>query len=87
MSFKYEDYGDWAKSLAYSHTTEQLKSMLLKEEFQQQKAIQSHLNAIKKTSSMSSNSQRRAQSRNVVNGSYEKIMSLRHAIEIKENIG
>jgi hypothetical protein len=80
--FPYESYSDWSKLLAKQYDVDHLKTEFNKcEELTEVYSIQ-HLNAIKATTSMTSQSQRRAHSRNKVTGNYEKKMALKNAIEI-----
>ena len=80
----YEEYGDWARILAKNYTITELKKMLAISEKAQPKNMDSHWSAVNVTHSMQSNSQRRAQTGNVVRGNYEKRRALQDAIEIHE---
>lgn len=82
--WKYEDYNDWSRLLAKNHTKEELETMIYGAKRSLTSATKTHLSAISKTSSMESNSQRRAQSRNNVSGSYEKKYAIENALEIHE---
>jgi DNA repair protein RadC/predicted ABC-type ATPase len=80
--WKYEEYNDWARRLAQTSTKEGIESRLTQLNGKKGKLAQSHLNAINKTSSMQSNSQRRAQTGNSVRANYEERNALENALEI-----
>lgn len=75
-------YSDWAKRLALSVSKIELETRLMIEEAKTKRLANSHLESINKTGSMSSNSQRRAQSRNALAANYDLIIALKSAIEI-----
>ena len=81
-SFTWADYSDYPKRLAFNYTKENLTQRLAKLEGLSDKYAMQHLKAIEKTSSMTGNSQARAQSRNNVSSNYEEKQGLRHAIEL-----
>lgn len=80
--WKYEDYNDWSRQLAKNYTKQELENMLYDVNKELSKATKSHLNAINKTTSMQSNSQARAQSRNSVSGAAGKKYAIEKALEI-----
>lgn len=77
-------YSDWMKRLAKAHTRAELEKQLGVNRKEGNKAATSHLRAIERTTSMTSNSQRRAHSRNTVTLSYETRVALEGALEIYE---
>ena len=81
-TWKYEEYNDWSRRLAQTGTKEELEKRLNKLNGEKDKLTQSHLNAIRKTTSMQSNSQRRAQTGNSVTAAYEERNALENALEI-----
>lgn len=82
--FKYEAYSDWSRLLAKTKTVQELEKEMGIANSKREKLAKSHFDAVKKTSSMSSNSQRRAQSRNSMVGNYEKYNAYKNALEIHE---
>ena len=83
--FKYEDYSLWARQLAAQKTKEEIKKELNVFISKTDKYGASHLNAVKATHSMESNSQRRAQTGNVLLDNYERKSAYLNALEIYEN--
>lgn len=77
-------YGDFPKRLAKMYTREELAAQLHKARGAMPTATTQHLRAVSGTTSMHSKSQRRAQSRNVVQGASETCLSLRVALEIHD---
>lgn len=77
-------YSDWSKRLARTMTREQILHALGANQQDVGRATQAHLRAVQSTTSMSSNSQRRAQSRNVVAAEGEKGIALSGALEIHD---
>lgn len=75
-------YSDWMKRLAKHHTRAELEALLHGKESEVRSASRRHLSAIQDTSSMSGQSQRRAQTRNVVAAAGEYAIALRGALEI-----
>ena len=75
-------YSEWSKQLAVNYTKDELQKQLTKCEMLTDKYAKSHLRAIERTTSMQSNSQSRAQTRNVVVANYERKLALKNAIEI-----
>lgn len=76
------DYPAHAMQLAENYSIEELESMLHEAEVVTDKYTEQHLRAIEATTSMQSNSQRRAQAGNQVIANYEKKQSYRWALEI-----
>ena len=70
--WKYSEYSNWSRLYAKDNTIPELERELNKLEKEQAKNIESHLRAVSKSTSMQSQSQRRAQARNVVTGNYER---------------
>lgn len=77
-------YSEWAKRLALTTSRIELETRLMREQSKSTKLANSHLNAVNKTTSMVSNSQRRAQTRNSLAANYDLIMALKSAVEIYE---
>lgn len=75
-------YSSWSKALAKQHTVAELDRMLLGNRRSAVAAGASHLRAIDATHSMQSQSQRRAQTGNVVRAVGEAASAIRGAIEI-----
>lgn len=82
--WKYEEYSQWARTLAKSYTKKELEKKIGKVKIALSKASASHLRAIDKSTSMSSNSQARAHGRNSVVGAYEEKNALENALEIHQ---
>ncbi len=78
----YEEYSAWSRQFAKNNTKSDLENRLAEVEKDLSKATASHLRAIDKSTSMQSNSQRRAQGRNVVSGLGDEKMALKNALEI-----
>jgi hypothetical protein len=81
----YASYSHWEKYLAASKTVEELQREVNICEQLHEKYAKSHLAAIEKSTSMQSNSQRRAQSRNNVTANNEKKYACLQAIEIHKH--
>lgn len=77
-------YSDWMKRLAKIHSLEELERQLYGRAAEANKASMAHLRAIEASSSMSSNSSRRAHARNTVAAAGDAAIALRGAIEIYE---
>ena len=75
-------YSDWMKNLAKAYTQPELEKMLSKTGKALTNAAQSHLRAIKKSTSMTSNARHRGQTRNVVAANSQFVSALRGALEI-----
>lgn len=82
--FPYESYSLWSRQLANMYTFDELKKELSKCESNTEKYAKQHLDAIEATTSMTSQSQRRAHARSNVQGNYEKKCALRNAIELHD---
>lgn len=82
--FKYEDYSLWSRQLAEQMSKSEIEKELNIYISNTDKYATSHLNAIKATHSMTSNSQRRAQTGNVVRANYERKRAYSNALEIYE---
>jgi hypothetical protein len=80
--WKYEEYSEWSRQIARSSTRKEIEKELGICDCQRGKLGESHLAAIEKTTSMQSNSQRRAQSGNVLRGNYERMQAYKNALEI-----
>lgn len=80
--FPYEEYSRWSKRLALTCELSELQKQLIKAEGLVDKYGKQHRSAIESSTSMSSQSQRRAHSGNNVRANYEKIRALKDAIEI-----
>lgn len=80
--FPYESYSLWSRQLAKDCTVEELQKVLKKCEGLTEKYAKQHLSAIESSTSMQSQSQRRAHSRNNLHGNYEKKMAYSNAIEL-----
>ncbi len=77
-------YTPWMKQLALNYTKAELERKLNGNQRQLRSATATHHNAIARTSSMASQSQSRAQSRNVVSAKGEEAIALRGALRIYE---
>lgn len=77
-------YSDWMKRLAKDYSREQLERKLHGTKREAKRAAESHLKAIEASGSMQSNSQRRAQARNVTAAKGDEAIALRGALEIHE---
>ena len=75
-------YSEWMKNLALLHTLPQLEQMLFGGRETARKTAQSHLRAVDATTSMHSQSQRRAQTRNSMAAASDLVLAIRGAIEI-----
>jgi hypothetical protein len=75
-------YSDWSKQLAKHYTRRELERRVGLASETASKAARTHLRAIQATHSMTSNSQRRAQSGNVVAAAGEEMMAVNGALEI-----
>lgn len=80
--FPYESYSLWSRQLAESYTVDDLQKVVDKCEDLADKYARQHLSAIKATTSMQSQSQRRAHARNNVTGNYERKKAYLDAIEL-----
>jgi hypothetical protein len=84
-TFSYEMYSEWSKNLAKSYPVSELEKEVSKCENLTGKYALSHLNAIKRTTSMQSNSQARAHAGNNVTSNYQRKIAYKNAIEIHKN--
>ena len=75
-------YSSWMKTLAKSNTMPELESKLYGAKYEANKSSQTHLRAIDRTHSMSSNSQARAHARNITAAAGDYAIALCGAIEI-----
>lgn len=75
-------YSDWSRALAKRHTLPELEILLTGNRKEAAPAARSHLRAIDATHSMTSQSQRRAQTGNTVRAIGEGLFAIRGAIEI-----
>lgn len=80
----YEDYSAWSRQLAKNYSRAELEREVSKCDGARATLSNSHLNAIRATTSMTSQSQRRAQSGNAVAGNYERLRAHQDALEIHE---
>lgn len=80
-----KDYPEFSIQLSRDYSIDELKKQLKKLEKEKVRLLESHSRSIDKTTSMTSNSQRRAQSRNAVTGNYERRKYIEWAIEILES--
>ena len=81
----YLDYSAWARQLAATYSRADLEKMLRETERELERATASHLRAVSASTSMSSQSQRRAQARNRVTGVAERKRALKDALEILQH--
>jgi len=77
-------YSDWMKQLALHYTKAELERKLNGNARQLHSATATHHNAIARTTGMASQSQRRAQARNVVAAKGEEAIAIRGALRIYE---
>lgn len=82
--FKWEDYSGFAHRLAKLYSIEELLLAVNKMDNQRGKLSHSHLSAIKATTSMQGQSQRRAHTGNAMRCNADTIMFYKHAIELLE---
>ncbi len=82
QEWRYEEYSQIARILARTKTKEEIIKEIERINKELEKATKSHLKAIKQSTSMQSNSQRRAQASNLVAGLGERKMALENALEI-----
>lgn len=82
FQWKYEDYSNWSREMAKNYTRAELEKRLAKVDGQRGSLAASHLRAVEKTTSMTGNSQRRAQSRNAMVGNYEEYQAVKNALEL-----
>jgi len=82
--WKYDDYSKWSHMLAMNYTRDQLNEKLNDLEGLSDQYAKQHREAIEASTSMSSNSMRRAHSRNNVSSNYEELNAINNAIEIHE---
>ena len=75
-------YSDWMKQLANRYTVDELNKMHGIAKSEAEHGSQVHLRAIQKSTSMQSNSQHRAQARNVVSAAGDTAIAVMGAIEI-----
>lgn len=77
-------YSDWAKLLAQTYTRPEIETRLGVTQCDLSKAAKVHHRAVSKSTSMTSNSQHRAQSRNVVAATGDLARALRGALEMHD---
>jgi hypothetical protein len=82
--FTWEDYSGFAHRLAKLYSIEELSLAVNKMDSQRGKLSHSHLSAIKATTSMQGQSQRRAHTGNAMRCNADTIMFYKHAIELLE---
>lgn len=80
----YEEYSHWARTIAANYTKAEIEREINKCDSARSALGRSHFNAVNKTTSMTSNSQRRAQSGNAFRGNWEKMQAHIRALEIYE---
>lgn len=80
--FPYETYSLWSRQLAELYTVKELQKVVSECEGLSDKYARQHLAAIEATTSMQSQSQRRAHARNNLTGNYEKKRAYSNAIEL-----
>lgn len=80
----YESYSLWSRQLAETYTKAELQKIVTLTESLSDKYAKQHLSAIEATTSMQSQSQRRAHARNNVSANYEKKRAHMDALEIHE---
>ena len=80
--FPYESYSLWSRQLAELYTVKELQKVVNECEGLGNKYAKQHLSAIEATTSMQSQSQRRAHARNNLTGNYEKKRAYSNAIEL-----
>lgn len=80
--FPYESYSSWSRRLAEQYIVEELEKVVNECEYLSGKYAKQHLSAIDATTSMQSQSQRRAHARNNLSGNYEKKQAYKNALEL-----
>lgn len=83
-AWKFEEYSQWSQQLAKSYTRRELERQVGPAEWRVGQAAQAHLRAIEATTSMTSQSQRRAQTKNSMIGDYERFSAIKNAIELHD---
>ena len=83
--WKYEEYSDWSRQIAKNYTRKEIEKQLGIVASQRERDAKSAVAAIEATGSMQSQSQRRAQSSNVLRTNYERRTALQNALEIYRN--
>jgi len=84
IKFKYEQYSLWSRQIARTTTKKEIKEVIGICDYNRKHLAASHLKALSKSTSMTSNSQRRAQSKNAMLGNYEKYTAYLNALELYE---
>jgi hypothetical protein len=82
--FKYEAYSQWSRLIASKETKEVIEKEIFKLEGKRNILATSHLKAVVSSTSMQSNSQRRAQAGNALRGNWERLNAYRNALELYE---
>lgn len=77
-------YSSWMKLLARNHTRDELTRMKGGARGDGKRATRSHLRAIERTTSMTGQSQARAQSGNVARAAGDKLIAIDGALEIHD---
>jgi hypothetical protein len=80
--FPYETYSSWSRQLARTYTVAELQKEVNKYEGLSEKYAKQHLSSIQASTSMNSQSQRKAHARNNVTFNYEKKQAYKNAIEL-----
>jgi len=81
---EYEAYSEWSRLIAKNNTVKEIESVIYGAQNKRKALSDSHLNAIKKSTSMQSNSQARAQTGNSLRCNYEKFNAYKNALELYE---
>ncbi len=82
--FPYDSYSLWSRQLAETLTIKELQKVVDELDVLGNRYAKQHLSAIEATTSMQSQSQRRAQSRNNLTANYEKKRAYKDAIELHQ---
>lgn len=82
--FPYDTYSSWSRQLAKNYTIEELQKVVYECDYLTSKYSMQHLSAIEKSTSMNSQTQRKAHARNNVSLNYEKKRAYQNAIELHQ---
>lgn len=83
--WRLDGYSDFARQLARTKTRKELEREYARLEREQERNASARQRALDKTTSMTSHSQARAQTGNVVSGNWTQRMHIRHALEIHDH--
>ena len=82
QQFRFEEYSSFARQIAEGRTWDEIRDEVVELEGNRESLSNSHLKSIERTTSMQSNSQARAHSRNSMTANYERLEAYKDAIEL-----